>query len=64
MSGEGQLRAPSAAAARKTAAFAASATADVAAGKAYRNMTPIIAYRTAQVEWFSGGPLAPVSRGA
>jgi len=50
MSGEGQLRAPSAAAARKTAAFAASATADVAAGKAYRNMTPIIADGQVRVE--------------
>src|SRR5690606_32633668 len=43
-SGEGQLRAPSAAAGRaSTAAFGASAAADAARWKAYRNMRSILA---------------------
>src|SRR3954465_6218133 len=62
-SGEGQLRAPSTAAGKAakagkkgTAAFGASATADAARRKAYRNMTQIIADALSHVEWFSAGP--------
>jgi len=59
-SGEGQLRAPSTAARKSgTAAFGASATADAATTKAYRNMVSIIADGSFGVEWFSS-----VGRGA
>ncbi len=53
-SGKGQLRAPSnaakAGASANSAAFGASATADGAAGKAYRDMSPILPDRPASVE--------------
>src|SRR5512147_393733 len=55
-SGEGQLRAPSTAATSVgTAAFGASAAADAAKRRAYRNMASIIADAPSGVEWFSGG---------
>src|SRR3954447_23813915 len=52
-SGKGQLRAPSAAARNTgTAAFGASATADAARAKAYRNMTQIMSHASFHVERF------------
>ncbi|GGQ12427.1 hypothetical protein GCM10010233_31430 [Streptomyces pseudogriseolus] len=61
-SGEGQLRAPSTAATRTvTAAFGASATADAARRKAYRNMGTILADAAPRVEPFSARRKAEVT---